>query len=151
MTKRYNNNESGFTLIRLFIIIGILMIFSAMTIVVIDPGRQFSMTRNDQRRDDVGIISDIIRQRNVDSQKSSECVADQLPENLTVIKSSGGYDMCPCFVPTRLDKMPYDPQKGFYSSCADYDSGYRIMRDSSGKVTVDAPGAEIEEVITLTR
>ena len=151
MTKRCNNNENGFTLVRLFIIIVILMIFSAVTIVVIDPGRQFSMTRNDQRRDDIGIILNLMHQVNVDSQKPLECTADQLPENLTVIKSSDGYDVCPCLVPTFLDKMPYDSQKGFYNSCADYDSGYRIMRNSNGKVTVDAPGAEIDDIITLTR
>jgi prepilin-type N-terminal cleavage/methylation domain-containing protein len=59
MRKRKTQN-SGFTLIELLVVIGILGILMAITIVAVNPGKQFQSARNAQRQADVNTILNAI-------------------------------------------------------------------------------------------
>ena len=67
--------------------------------------------------------------------------------------SVGGYDIADCLVDTYLSQMPFDPSAtgAQWTSSADYDTGYSIIQGSNGRVTVNAPAAELSEVISITR
>ncbi|MCH8741568.1 prepilin-type N-terminal cleavage/methylation domain-containing protein [Patescibacteria group bacterium] len=158
----------GFTLIELLIVIGIIAILMAIAIVAINPGRQFAKANNASRFVAVNTILNAVSQNIVDGRgtfDNAACEApipdaaainmafDSAPENPN---TDAIYDICDCLVALYIGAMPVDPTTGSYTSCADYDTGYTIVKDSTtGRVTVSAPGAESENgaapTISVTR
>ena len=55
---RLLKKQSGFTLIEILVVLGILAIILAIVLVAINPGRQFSQANNTQRRNDVNAVLD---------------------------------------------------------------------------------------------
>lgn len=152
--NRMNRNKgSGFTMIEVLIVMGILAILMAVTIVALNPGRQFAQARNTQRIGAVGAIVSAIGQNMADNMGVFTCAAGTLPATDTPMKSGpGGYDIRPCLVPAYLPDMPIDPSTGSSTSPTEYASGYSLQADSSSKrVTVNAPGAELGQVIRAVR
>jgi len=60
--KYSKHNQSGFTLVELLIVIGILAVLMAITIIAINPVQQLQNARNSQRQSDVASIMDGIYQ-----------------------------------------------------------------------------------------
>src|SRR3954468_500341 len=54
--------QKGFTLIELLVVIGILAILLAITLIAINPARQFSQANNTKRSSDVNAILNAIGQ-----------------------------------------------------------------------------------------
>ncbi|MGH7241206.1 MAG: type II secretion system protein, partial [Candidatus Saccharimonadales bacterium] len=54
------NQQAGFTLVELLVVIGIIGILMAITIVAINPIQQFQNARNAQRQADVTTILDAV-------------------------------------------------------------------------------------------
>src|SRR5581483_10664502 len=54
--------EKGFTLIELLVVIGILAILLAITLIAINPARQFGQANDTKRRSDVNAILNAIGQ-----------------------------------------------------------------------------------------
>ena len=147
----------GFTLIELLLVIGIIAILASIVIVAINPTKQLGEARNAQRRSDVNAVLQAVYQYAIDHN-------GQLPGN---IPSSGtGTQICASAVEpttctdtnngvnlralsgTYITDIPRDPQE----TDADW-TGYFIVQDSNGRVTVAAPGAEgtPTPVISVTR
>ncbi len=147
-----SSSSKGFTLIELLIVIGIISILAAVTIVAINPARQFAQSRNTQRMSDVNTILNAVHQNMVDNEGSFECAdGNTLPDTATEISNTGA-DLCDCLVPTYVAEMPVDPQDGTYTDCTSYSTGYEIVQDADGgRVTVSAPSAELERTISVTR
>ena len=156
------NFKKGFTLIELLVVIGIIAILAGIVIVAINPARQFAQARNTQRFSNVTTILNTVGQRLSDNQGIFEtgCVAGVIPATATVMGSGvGQYDIAPCVVPTYVSSMPFDPTAkdaldvaAHYTSNTDYYSGYTIIKDATtGRVTISAPDAELEQVIGITR
>ncbi|MDP3793919.1 MAG: prepilin-type N-terminal cleavage/methylation domain-containing protein, partial [Candidatus Uhrbacteria bacterium] len=132
---------AGFTLIELLIVIAIIAILAAAVIVALNPARQFSQARNSTRSTHVNTILSAIQQNAADNAGVFTCAAGAVPVTSTAMKSSGGYDVCGCIVPTFLSSLPFDPSAtgAKYTSCSDYDTGYQINRDTtSSRITVSA-------------
>ncbi len=151
-------SKNSFTLIELLIVIGILAILMGTVIVAINPFRQFAQARNSQRWAHISSILDAVYQNIVDNNGTFTCGAGSLPNTPTDMKTDDGnpatdeYDICTCLVPTYLAALPFDPSTGNYSSCSFYDTGYQISQDFTTKrITVSAPGAELGEIISITR
>jgi prepilin-type N-terminal cleavage/methylation domain-containing protein len=148
-------SHQGFTLIELLVVIGIIAILAGVVIIAINPARQFAQARNTQRTSNVRAILDAIGQRMADNQGVFEqgCSAGPIPTTTAVIGSST-YDIASCIIPTYIATLPYDPSAAGagYIDNTDYNTEYTVSKDeSTGRVTVAAPFAEISSTISITR
>lgn len=152
MKKVLIKTNSGFTLIELLVVIGILSILLAITLVAINPSRQFAQSNNTQRRSDVNAILNAIHQYGADNNGDLTGLGLGGTTPTTNIGSGvGEIDVCNSLVPTYLAEMPVDPQTGSYTSCATYDTQYEVSAASANRVTVTSPDAELSETIEVTR
>lgn len=143
-------------LLSVLVIIPILAFLSLGILFAINPAGRIAQANNVQRRADVGIILNAVDQYATDHK-------GQLPPGLAsvgntpeVINSTGrGVEFCNALVPTYFVKLPVDPKTGSYTNCNSYDTGYivSVAVGTNGKplITVSAPGAELEQVISVTR
>lgn len=142
--------RSGFTLIEVILVIGILAVLGAVIFINLNPAHQFSKANNTKRWSAVNSILNAVGQRTADNRGvfQTGCAAGVIPVSATQMGSgAGNYNIEPCLVPAYLPSMPLDPVGG--TSAA---TGYRIQRDATtGRVTVTAPNAELGEAITQTR
>lgn len=145
-------NKKGFTLVEVLLVVVIIAILAAIVIVAINPGRQISQANNTQRSADVKTVLDAVHEYAVDNRGAFPAAITAVA---TVVGSAEGQiDICADVVPTYVAAMPFDPTAAdaAYTSCAAYNTGYTILKDAdTGRITVSAPGAELEETISVTR
>lgn len=145
--------QSGFTLIELLVVIGILSVLLAITLIAINPSRQFSQANDAKRSSDVSAILNAISQYQVDNKGA-------LPAGIgasaaTIGNGVGEADICTDLVPTYIAALPADPtvNNGAQideTACAGtYANGYTVL-NNGGRVTVAAPSAE-NGTISVTR
>ncbi len=151
-------NKKGFTLIEILLVMGIIAILAAVVIVAINPARQFAQARNSQRTSNVFTILNAVSQNIADNSGVFTCGAGNIPTTATVIKSTGGYNIHDCLVPTYVPSLAFDPSApgAHFTSGTDYDTEYTISIDSTtGRITVAAPFAqnpgELNKDIKATR
>ena len=152
-------NSKGFTLIELLVVIGILAILLAITLIAINPARQFGQANDTKRRSDSNAILNAIGQYTASN-------GGNLPPELATLKTANPGvatevndanfpNLCGQLVPTYIPALPTDPnqnnQAGI-STCAGTwgDTGYQVAVDANGRVTVSAPSA-YSPPITVTR
>ncbi len=142
--------QRGFTLIELLVVIGILAVLLAITLIAINPARQFQQANNTQRSSDVNAILNAVWQYAVDNNGDLSGLA--IPATATNI-GSGATDvnLCSDVAPTYIAQLPVDPQTGTWTDCTTYDTQYEIAQTAAGRVTVSAPDAEGGATISVTR
>jgi len=146
----------GFTLLEVLLVVAAIAILAGIVIVAVNPSKQLADTRNVQRKTDVNTILNAIYQYSIDNSGA-------LPGSIPVATDCAGTstaDICrtdntSCDKvdlsdltanATYVSAIPRDPS----STDASY-VGYRVVRDSSSRVTVCAPGAERSQTISVTR
>lgn len=154
----------GFTLIELLVVIGILAVLLAITLVAINPRKQFQQANDTQRQSDVNAILNAVNQYTVDNQ-------GQLPPALAAAVvatpyaiSTSGVDICGDVVPEYIAALPTDPLSASHAgrpvvdntptgvdSCASYDTEYVIERTANNRISVWAPNTELAASISATR
>lgn len=160
--------NKGFTLIELLIVIGIIAVLMAIAIVAINPGRQFAKANNARRWGDVNAFANAIAIRIIEAKGGWDLTGTC--EDLFAI--TGGpfdlaedtvdptdVDICACLVPDYFAILPVDPSDPttyYFNNCSDYDTGYEITRDASGRITISAPiiddeGASTPAEISVSR
>ncbi|OGC92241.1 hypothetical protein A2899_04880 [Candidatus Amesbacteria bacterium RIFCSPLOWO2_01_FULL_49_25] len=163
--------KKAFTLIELLVVIGVLAILLTITLIAINPARQFAQSNNTRRRSDINAMLNAIHQYSVDNRGTITPlgipVDDGDPLNgseaLVIGSGVGQVDICALLVPTYISALPVDPQDGSssdgngapVSDCTQaYDTAYTVVQSAVAtniRITVAAPGAEIAEIITVTR
>lgn len=149
-------NRLGMTLIEILIAITLMAIIAGVGIVAANPAGQIAKARNTQRQLHLEAIMNSIRQSISDASGASfSCASGPLPTSTEKMGSaSSSYDMGACLVPTYLPIMPFDPSVdgAHYKDPSDYDTGYNVVQNAStGVITVNAPGAELNQAISISR
>jgi type IV pilus assembly protein PilA len=153
------NNKKGFTLIELLVVIGILAILLAITLIAINPARQFGQANNTKRRSDILQVLNAVHQYVAENQ-------GQLPPEIKANKDASTFTpvglndanfplLCGQLVTNYLPALPTDPSLNTsnITNCTGTwgNTGYQIAVDAAGRVTVSAPTTDNSAVITVTR
>lgn len=143
--------QKGFTLVELLVVIGILATLLAITLIAINPARQFSQANNTQRSSNVNSILNAVHQYAADNRGA-------LPTGITTTVQTiadTGADICTDIITRYIAALPVDPTVGGSSvtNCgAAYDTGYTIVRSAvDNRITIAAPNAELGISISVTR
>jgi len=156
-----NLNKKGFTLIELLVVIGILAVLLAITIIAINPARQFANANNTARRSAVTQILNAVGAYVAENQGQLPAeVTALVAATPTTLNATNFPALYAQLVPTYISALPTDPTlndgNGIESAdCAAatpvWNTGYSISRDANNRITVAAPSAENAAVISVTR
>ena len=148
--RKLRDQQQGFTLIEVLLVVAIIAILAGIVILAINPNKQLGDTRNAQRQADVNTILNAAYQYSIDNQgtvpatitttATDVCATGAASctgmTDLSVLSANGKY----------LVAIPKDPKTGTAT-----DTGYQISQNANGRITVAAPGAEQGKTISATR
>lgn len=148
--------KKGFTLIELLVVIGILAILLAITLIAINPARQFGQANNTRRR------SDVLQILNAIHQYAAENNGQLPPEVLaitgtaaTTLNGTNFPNLCGELMTTYIPAIPTDPSLNTPNitdcSVTTWNTGYALAKDAANRVTVSAPFADLGATIRVTR
>jgi prepilin-type N-terminal cleavage/methylation domain-containing protein len=150
-----NNVKKGFTLIEILVVVALIAILAAVTIVAINPGKNFADTRNTQRSADVSTILNAITQftseegRTIDDLGTIRTCGDAAGRTkigTTSSATAGEWaNLQTNLVDEYLVAVPKDPEG------TDADTLYEMCKTTGGRVEVHAPNAENGKVIAAKR
>jgi prepilin-type N-terminal cleavage/methylation domain-containing protein len=158
LTSIKRNMQQGFTLLEVLLVVAIIAILAGIVIIAINPGKNLGDTRNAQRQADVTTILNAVYQYSLDNNGTlpaaigtsaaemcktgtvaATCTAASLVD-LSTVTTSGKY----------VASLPVDPSCP--TGCNANGIGYQIMKNvTTGRITVNAPGAEQGKTISVTR
>ncbi|MBI2641876.1 type II secretion system protein [Candidatus Roizmanbacteria bacterium] len=148
---------AGFTLIELLVVIGILAILLAITLIAINPARQFSQSNNVKRSSDVNAVLNAVNQNMADNKGALPSGIDTTVRTITNDSTvTNRVDLCSILVPTYIAALPVDPLTNTGTPVTDctatYNTNYTIVSSATdNRLTVTAPAAELSATISVTR
>jgi type II secretory pathway pseudopilin PulG len=144
----------GFSLIEILVVVALIIILATITIVAINPAKNFRDTRNAQRSTDVMTILNAVTQFTSEEGNAlsdlgtiATCPATTI---IGTTAEAGYVDLSTQLVEEYLVEIPMDPSDG-----TEADSGYTICQTDTGRVEISgdaevAPG-ESARSITVKR
>jgi len=143
------NEQKGFTLLEILLVVAAIAILAGIVIIALNPAKQLGDTKNAQRRVDVNTILNAVYQYAIDNggtlpatittTQTEICVTDATCTSLidlSVLTADEEY----------LVAMPIDPTGSTVNGV-----GYEIFKSANGRITIVAPDAEQDAVISVTR
>jgi type IV pilus assembly protein PilA len=174
-----NKIQKGFSLIELLVVIGILAVLLAITLIAINPARQFAQANDTKRRSNVTQILNAIGAYHADNRGNypAAITATATEVGRDVVDPDGDptngdantlIDLCDDLLPEYMPAIPRDPRLSsdatglgedvIETECTDssadlWTTGYRVI-NTAGRITIDAdsevdPAATYD--ITVTR
>jgi len=142
---------TGFTLLEILLVVGIISVLAGIVIVAINPGRQLAQVRNTQRKSDIKQIDSALTQYYIDNNNYPNTVLGSLTEICDTGEETTGHSITctnlvdlSALVPTYLTAIPVDPQATTTNG-----AGYRIIKDATtSKIGISAT-AELNETVTI--
>lgn len=151
----------GFTLIELLVVIGILSVLLAITLIAINPARQFGNANNTQRTSEVTQILNAVGAYQAETQGQLPAEVLALTAGTATALSAANFpNLCAELIPDYIPALPRDPSLGGNTEVSEADcavvppvwtTGYEITRDANDRVTVAAPVTDNGAVISVTR
>jgi prepilin-type N-terminal cleavage/methylation domain-containing protein len=148
MTMIDIRNQKGFTLIELLVVIGILAILLAITLIAINPARQFGQANDTKRRSDITQILNSIGQYTASNGGNLPGDVSGLTAGTPEVLNSTNFpNLCAQLVDDYLPALPVDPngqdQDGIETTdcAAAWNTQYQVGIDANNRVTVSAPNA----------
>lgn len=147
----YTRKFTGFTLIELIVVMGIIAILAGIVILAVNPGRQFAQARNTQRRSDSQALLDAIHQNAADNNGTisaaiptgvAACGSDYA--DLTALAAAipavnrtdaANATLVTALTPTYITAMPSDPSSGGSGA-------YIVCKDANSRISVYATTEE---------
>lgn len=149
----------GFSLIEILVVVALIIILAAITIIAINPAKNFRDTRNAQRASDVNAILNAVTQYISEEGRTLASIGTILdcenaqgdPQATKIGRSTddGYIDLTPTLV-TQADlivAIPIDPLDAYDEE----DTGYTICATQGGRVQVAAPHTEGKDPIVVKR
>ncbi len=153
--------QKGFTLIELLVVIGILAVLLAITLIAINPARQFSQANNTKRSSDVNSILNAVHQYAADNKGVITALGiGTSPTPISDAVGGVGDGFCTALVTEYIAALPADPLTGGGANITDtlciagsWNTGYTIIRSAAdNRITVSAPQTELGlPAISVTR
>jgi len=163
MTAQTFKHQKGFTLIELLVVIGILAILLAITLIAINPARQFGQANDTKRRSDVTQILNAIGQYAASNAGNLPASIASATVSATPVDITGANfpDLCDDLIPNYLPAIPVDPSGNDQAGVEKLDCGggawttggssvYQISKDANNRITVSASNPYAGP-ITVTR
>lgn len=143
-----SRKQQGFTLIEILVVVALIAILAAVTIVAMNPAKNFADTRDSTRSSDVNTILNAITQYTSEEGHSLEDLetagAETISTNCATPTCMGTDAAClnitadaGPIVDEYIAQFPQDPTEG-----TDANIGYTICKTTSGRVQIDAPNVE---------
>ena len=155
--QTFKKLQKGFTLIELLVVIGILAVLLAITLIAINPARQFSQANDTKRASDVNAILNAVGQYAAENKGALPPGIPVDPNPAAIIGDAlGQADLCDALVPQFIAALPVDPLTNNGAPATDcavaYNTNYTIVQGANSRITVSAPATEIPAVdISVTR
>ncbi len=142
-------HKGGFTLIELMLVMGIIAVLSGIVIAALGPTRQLGFARDAKRQSDVNTILNAVYQYSIDHN-------GVMPAG---IPATGRHEICRtgaadcqgadlnALSGSYLVSIPVDPRAPETGT----GTSYFIRRENNGRMTVNAPLAEVRNEISVTR
>jgi len=134
-----NKTKKAFTLIEVLVVIALIGFLAAITIIAINPAKNFQDARNTQRRSDVTQILNAVTQYTTQQGNTLSGLGTiaTCPTTTNIGTAVGMVNLGTNLVPTYVVAIPNDPSISTVT-----DTGYDICLTTGGRVTVSAPGGE---------
>jgi len=152
------SNRSGFTLVELLLVIGIIATLAVVVFVALDPAKRFADARDARRNSDVETILSAVHQYVIDNKgpfpptlaSGAEQVLGTTTGGCTNYSKGCNAQIDACldlsfYLSKYLKTIPADPNGSSLNTL------YSISRDDNGIVTVKACGAEGDADISASR
>ena len=149
--------QKGFTLVELLVVIGIIGILFAVILIAVDPARRFSEARNAVRRQDVRDVVEAVLEFMTDNRGNFPANIDTVAASYQILGTAAtACDATACgsivasdltaacanlsgdLVETYLAEIPMDPNTG-----AAANTRYAINRSSGNRIEVVACDGEL--------
>ena len=134
----------------ILLVVAAIGILAGIVLVALNPARQLAQTRNAQRKVDINTILNAIYQYAIDNNGTypGPDTIDTDPEEICATdEGCSGLDLSDLTdAELYLVTLPVDPSCDTNGSTC-----YRVEETANGRITVDAPEAELGETISVTR
>jgi prepilin-type N-terminal cleavage/methylation domain-containing protein len=145
----YMGNK-GFTLLEILLVVAAIAILAGIIIIAINPGKQLSETKNAQRRIDINTLVNGVYQYSIDNNGALPSAITTTPTEICKTGATSCVGYVDLSVLTTNEKylvaLPNDPTGSSVNG-----TGYKISKDTYGRITVLAPSAEAGATIKVKR